>query len=384
MSYPIFIVKEEFFMKQGRTIVQLAQELERQRFARKDYLSDTRHLGFSTAKGVSKITLSIGTDKETFTLHELAHKQIADRLQIPQRYYNRMRVEYPDLLDNNINSWFSKTPERRMIRTLDGSVRAFLSDRYRRLDNLELADAVLPIIQEMKSAEVVSSQVTDTHMYIKVINKKLKAEIAVGDVVQAGIVISNSEVGLGSLKVEPLLYRLVCKNGLIIKDYAQKRYHVGKQIDSDDSAYEIFSDETLAQDDKAFFMKVQDTVRTAIDEVKFNLSVEKLRAAMSESTGPDPVKTVEVLADQYILNQNERGSILRHFIIGADNSKYGLINAVTRASQDIQDYTRATELERLGGELLTVPVGKNKLIVPAIYPVEKPLVNVIPLELARS
>lgn len=371
-------------MKQGRTIVQLAQELERQRFIRRDYLSDTRNLGISTAKGVSKLTLSIGTNIETFTLNELAHKQIADRLQIHHRYYNKMRIEYPDLLDNNINSWFSKTPERRMIRTLDGKVRAFLSDRYRRLDNLELADAVLPIIQEMKSAEVVSSQVTDTHMYIKVINKKLKAEVAVGDVVQAGIVISNSEVGLGSLKVEPLLFRLVCKNGLIVKDFAQKRYHVGKQIDSDDSAYEIFSDETLAQDDKAFFMKVQDTVRTAIDEIKFNLSVEKLRAAMSESTGPDPVKTVEVLADQYILNQNERGSILRHFIIGADNSKYGLINAVTRASQDIEDYTRATELERLGGELLTVPVGKSKLIVPAIYPVEKPLVNVIPLELARS
>ncbi|WP_333594535.1 DUF932 domain-containing protein [Anaerospora hongkongensis] len=371
-------------MKQGRSIIQLAQELERQRFARKDYLSDTRNLGITTSMGVSKLTLNVGTNTESFILHDLAHKQIADRLQIPQRYYNKMKIEYPDLLDNNINSWFSKTPERRMIRTLDGNVRAFLSDRYRRLDNLELADAVIPIIQEMKSAEVVSSQVTDTHMYIKVINKKLKAEVAVGDIVQAGIVISNSEVGLGSLKVEPLLYRLVCKNGLIVKDYAQKRYHVGKQIDSDDSAYEIFSDDTLAQDDKAFFMKVQDTVRTAIDEVKFNLSVEKLRASMSESTGPDPVKTVEVLADQYILNQNERGSILRHFIIGADNSKYGLINAVTRASQDIEDYTRATELERLGGELMTVSLGKNKLLVPATYPVEKPPANVIPLEMARS
>jgi len=375
---------EGSFMKQGRSIIQLAQELERQRFARKDYLSDTRNLGITTSMGVSKLTLNVGTNTESFILHDLAHKQIADRLQIPQRYYNKMKIEYPDLLDNNINSWFSKTPERRMIRTLDGNVRAFLSDRYRRLDNLELADAVIPIIQEMKSAEVVSSQVTDTHMYIKVINKKLKAEVAVGDIVQAGIVISNSEVGLGSLKVEPLLYRLVCKNGLIVKDYAQKRYHVGKQIDSDDSAYEIFSDDTLAQDDKAFFMKVQDTVRTAIDEVKFNLSVEKLRASMSESTGPDPVKTVEVLADQYILNQNERGSILRHFIIGADNSKYGLINAVTRASQDIEDYTRATELERLGGELMTVSLGKNKLLVPATYPVEKPPANVIPLEMARS
>lgn len=369
-------------MKQGRTIIQLAQELERQRLARKDYLADTRNLAVETIKGSSTVTLGMDSQTETFTVNELAHRQIADRLQIPFRYYSKMRVEHPRLLDENINSWFQKDPERRMLRTLDGNVRAFLSDRYRRLDNLELADAVFPIIQEMKSAEIVSSQITETHMYIKVINKKLKAEVSVGDVVQAGIVISNSEVGLGSLKVEPLLYRLACRNGLIVKDFAQKRYHVGKQIESDDSAYEIFSDETLAQDDKAFFMKVQDTVRTAIDEVKFNLSVEKLRATMNESTGPDPVKTVELLADQYILNQNERGSILRHFIMGADNSKYGLINAVTRASQDSEDYTRATDLERLGGELLALPPVKNKLFLPTAPAAERPS-NIIPLEIAR-
>jgi len=370
-------------MKQGRTITQLAQELERQRMARKDYLADTRNLEVKTDRGMSRLMLDMDNQTETFVVNELAHKQIADHLQIPLKYYNRMRVEYPSLLDNNINCWFNQSPERRMLRTLDGSVRAFLSDRYRRLDNLELADAVLPIIQEMKAAEILSSEITETHMYIKVINKKLKEEVAVGDVVQAGIVISNSEVGLGSLKVEPLLYRLVCRNGLIVKDYAQKRYHVGKQIENDDSAYEIFSDETLAQDDKAFFMKVQDTVRTSIDEVKFHLSVEKLRATMGESTGPDPVKTVEVLADQYVLNQNERGSILRHFIMGADNSKYGLINAVTRASQDLDDYARATDLERLGGELLALLPIKKKLPVPVLDFTLNPNSNIIPLEIAR-
>lgn len=370
-------------MKQGRTIFQLAQELERQRMARKDYIADTRNLEVKTDNGATRLTLSMDNGQEQFILNELAHKQIADRLQIPYRYYCKMQIEYPSLLDDSINGWFGKTPERRMIRALDGNARAFLSDRYRRLDNLELADAVFPIIKEMKGAEIVSSQITSTHMYIKLINKTMKAEITVGDVVQAGIVISNSEVGLGSLKVEPLLYRLVCKNGLITKDYAQRRYHVGKQIEGEDSAYEIYSDETLAQDDKAFFMKVQDTVRTAVDEVKFHMSVEKLRAAMHESTGPDPIKTVELLADQYILNQNERGSILRHFIIGADNSKFGLINAITRASQDIEDYTRATDFERLGGELLALPPSQNKMLVSDINPIGRNIANVIPLEVAR-
>ena len=35
-------------MKQGRTIIQLAQELERQRQARKDFVADTRKLAVKT------------------------------------------------------------------------------------------------------------------------------------------------------------------------------------------------------------------------------------------------------------------------------------------------------------------------------------------------
>ncbi len=303
-------------MKTGRSIEELGKELLRQRNSRKDYIADTRYIQIGTDEyGVSDIQLCLDGNNMHFILDDFAHSQIASRLQIPFKYYSRMRKENPTLLDINVNNWLKKAPEKRMVRTLDNRVRAFLSDRYRRLDNLELATTVLPIIQQMKGAQIISCEVTDTNMYLKVINKRLKAEVAVNDVVQAGFCISNSEVRLGSLKVEPLIYRLVCKNGLIVKDYTQKKYHVGRQIETDDPAYEIYSDETLQADDRAFFMKVEDTVRTAVDETKFNLTVEKFRAAKSQTTGSDPIKTVELLADKYILNKNEEAGILRHLII---------------------------------------------------------------------
>lgn len=204
----------------------------------------------------------------------------------------------------------------------------------------------------MKGCEIISCDITETHLYLKVINKTMKAEIVPGDVVQAGFVISNSEIGLGALKVEPLVYRLVCKNGMISKDLAHKKYHTGKQVEDTDNAYELYSDATLAADDKAYFMKVQDIVSAAVDEAKFNLTVDKMRTAMSIKTGENPVQTVEVLGDRYVLNKLERASILRHFIMGNDYSHFGLVNAVTRSSQDVADYNRATELERIGGTLL--------------------------------
>ena len=340
-------------MKQGiKTIQNLYGELERQREARKDLIADTRSINISSTNGVSMLSVSTGEDILSYRVTDIAHRQIADRLNIPYKYYERMRLDYPALLDKNVNGWLLKNPERRMLRTLDGKLRAFLSDRYRRLDNLELVDHVLPVIAEMKGCEIISCDITETHLYLKVINKTMKAEIVPGDVVQAGFVISNSEIGLGALKVEPLVYRLVCKNGMISKDLAHKKYHTGKQVEDTDNAYELYSDATLAADDKAYFMKVQDIVSAAVDEAKFNLTVDKMRTAMNIKTGDNPVQTVEVLGDRYVLNKLERASILRHFIMGNDYSHFGLVNAVTRSSQDVADYNRATELERIGGTLL--------------------------------
>ncbi len=349
-------------MKQGfKNVQELYLKLEEQRDHRKDIIADTRSLVINTTGGLSTISVSTGNDILAYSVSDVAHRQIADRLGVPFKYYDRMRLEYPALLDQNINGWLQKQPEKRMLRTLDGRLRAFLSDRYRRLDNLELVDHVLPVIAQMKGCSIESCDITETHLYMKVINKTMKAELTPGDVVQAGFVISNSEIGLGALKVEPLVYRLVCRNGMISKDLAHKKYHAGRQVEDTDAAYELYSDETLAADDKAYFLKVQDIVSAAVDEARFSLTVDKMRASMNVPTGDNPVKTVEVLGDKYILNKTERATILRHFIMSNDYTAFGLVNAVTRCSQDIPDYNRATELERLGGTLLDESVKLNKV-----------------------
>ena len=345
-------------MKQGRTLETLGSELQRQRSARQDFVADTRQLTFSTEGNQSRLTFTTGQKLLEFGVNPLAHQQISARLGIPLKYYQRMQTEAPALLDQNVNNWLQNNPERRMLRVMDGNVRAFLSDRYRRLDNLELCAAVLPIIHQMKGAVIESCEVTEAHLYLKVINRKLKAEVAVNDIVQAGFVISNSEVGLGHLTVEPLIYRLVCKNGMICKDFSQKKRHVGRQVEGGDSAYELYSDATLAQDDKAFFMKVQDTVRCAVDEAKFMLTVNKMREAMQIPLEHQPMQEVELLADKFSLTENERGDIFRQLFISGDCTRYGLLNAVTAASQNVADYERATELERIGGEILALPVQK--------------------------
>ena len=47
-----------------------------------------------------------------------------------------------------------------MVRTLDGTARAFLSDRYHRMDDDAFAEVVLPAISETPGAEVESCGIT--------------------------------------------------------------------------------------------------------------------------------------------------------------------------------------------------------------------------------
>ncbi|EDX82807.1 hypothetical protein S7335_1110 [Synechococcus sp. PCC 7335] len=343
-------------MKTGKSLTEMAQALESQQSLKKDFVADTRALEMTTTG-----QLAI-PDAQPFNVTPHAHRQIGDRIGIPAKYYDRMRVEAPQLLQANVNHWFQEQPEQRMIRTLGTDARAFLSRRYRRLDNFDLAEAVLPTLLEMQGARVVSCELTETRMYLKVVTDRIQADVKVGDAVQAGVCISNSEIGMGSLRVEPLIYRLVCTNGMVSPDRsARNRFtHLGRAAADTPDAYELFSDKTLEADNTAFFLKVQDLVRDAVDRTKFEKLVAQMRDTTERRIEGNPVKTVEVLTSKFKLQQVESSGVLQHLIRGGDLSQWGLLNAVTRTAQDVESYDRATELEELGSTVMTLPAKQWK------------------------
>ena len=345
-------------MKSGLTIVEMAQQIERQSKLKQDYLLDTRRLQVEPFG--SQLYLHTFDDHddplvEPLEINQIAHRQIGTHLKIPAAYYDRMLSDYPELLAENVNSWFQREPTQRMVRTLDGTVRAFLSNRYRRIDNLDIAEIVLPVIQQMEDAYFESCQITDSRMYIKVVNTRLEAEVVPGDIVQSGIIISNSEVGLGSVSIQPLVYRLVCSNGMVVNDAQTRRNHVGRVNEASEN-YQLYSEKTLEADDKAFAMKIQDTVRAVVDEVRFTRVVNMMREAkdapMNTAAVPDIVKLV---SKDFHITDDESSGVLQRLIEGNDLTLYGLSNAVTRHSQDVKDYDRATALEGIGYNILSMP-----------------------------
>ena len=349
-------------MKQGRSLPEVLTELQRQNSAKQDYIGAAEAFRLDDDGS----TFHIG-DNHRFGTTQLFHRQVASALGIPAKYYDVMKKQKPELLAENVNAWFSDKDSSYMVRTLDygdgaGQVaRALLSDRYRRIDNLEIASTVLPLFAGNPDIEILSAEITTSRLYLKVVNHRLEAA-CVGDIVQAGVVISNSEVGLGAVSVQPLIYTLRCTNGMICPSYGERRTHVGRASKSNDDSYEIYSDETREADDHAFMLKLRDATLAAIEEVRFRQIVGKLEESAGAKITGRVQDVIELTGKAYDLNQPEQDSILNYLIQGGDLSLYGLSNAITRASQDVESYDRATALEGIGWQVATMPANQWKEI----------------------
>ena len=352
-------------MKAGRTITELAAEVLRQNELKADYIVDTRCLNMEH-DAFGTVLHMLGEDGfdvvEPMNINATAHSQIGVHCDIPAKYYNLMQSENTELLAVNVNSWFEKKPAQRTLRTLDGTVRAFLSNRYRRIDNFDIMNAVLPIIDEIPDARFESCEITDNKLYVKVVNPRLEQEVTPGDVVQAGIVISNSETGQGSVSVQPLIFRLVCLNGMVVNSAGTRRNHIGRANTADEN-YLLYTDKTLESDDRTLLLKIQDTVRAAVDEVKFGRVVDTLREAKGVRMNTADIPAVVKLATrQFNLLDAEGEGVLNRLIETSDYTLYGLANAVTRHSQDVESYERASKLEGVGYEIVTMaPTLWNRL-----------------------
>ena len=214
-------------MKSGVTLQQMLTEVKRQSESKEDYLIAPNRLRMESYGKEMFLHLSddSGTELiEPMTITGIAHRQIGTHLRIPAAYYDRMREERPDLLAYNANTWFKQESSQRMLRTLDGSARAYLSNRYRRIDNIDIAGVTLPILGGLPDIRFESCQITESRMYIKAVNPRLQAEVSPGDIVQAGVIISNSEVGLGSVSIQPLIYRLGGRHRKVGTGYWQQRH----------------------------------------------------------------------------------------------------------------------------------------------------------------
>jgi len=344
------------------TLQELAVELDRQREAKKDFIADTTEL--RAIPDDSGMQLQVG-DLGAMPIRQHAHRQIGERLGIPAKFYDRLNAKHQDLLAWNINTLFKREPESRMIRTLDNKVRAFLSERYRPLDNYDFAQAVLSRLTKLKG-DILRCDLTETKLYIKVVVPGIEREIKkpgtfMGDgghnpihVLKPGAVCGNSEVGSGSVFFQPGIHEVNCSNLAVFNRNAMRKHHIGgKQSNQlDEQLFAVLKDETRAVADKAFWMQVQDLVEASLEGELFEQHVAECEAALNGTPIERPIKAVRQLEN---LSETEQDGILAGLVHGGDLSQFGLQFAVTEFAQTVDDADRRLDLERFGGSVIELP-----------------------------
>lgn len=360
-------------MKSGKTLAELATEVTNLRKAVRDYRLPQKFLRMEN-DGTLKTNRDLCATDLEIKPSDLMHDQIAERLGVPVKYYNRMKAEAPELLARNVNEWIARgNGAKRFIRTYDQanlqdgafprlplSGRAFLGDSYRALDNYDMMEAVVPALLE-SGLTVKSSEVTANRLYLQMVTDKLTARVVtphvhhkIDDVLQLGLVVSNSEVGCGSLSIRVLVYRLVCTNGLIVENDMPgfKQVHVGRDFSADIEG--LLSDGTRKLRDAAIWSQARDVIKAGVSQLTLDKVMERINGIAATKLA-NPEKAVELVAERFDLTVAERQGVMANLIAGADVSQWGLTNAVTQLANEVESYDRAIDLETIGGKVAGLP-----------------------------
>ena len=357
-------------MHVGMTLQELVSEVSRQVDNKADYITSTKdHLAMVPMPDFeNEVALVVSRPErsvlERFEVSENCHKQIAARLKIPQTYYKRLLRDHRDLLLENVNALFKREPELRMVRTLDGRARAFLSNSYKRIDNAQILTNALPVVKNDFPTQLLSSYVDEDRMRLKVLFTGDSHAVEVGrtrdgspDILRTGFEIGNSETGKGSQYVRGFLYRDYCTNGCVWgmqETLAYKQIHLGSRLGLTPDL--VLSDETHRREDALIVSATRD-VLAKLASPEFTQQVgERIRTLRNTESVKDPHAAVEAVTKELRMNETEAKNVLESFIRDQDYTQWGMVNAVTqqanpRPDSDL-DYNRASKIEEMGAKII--------------------------------
>jgi len=282
--------------------------------------------------------------KKSFLITKPCHNQIAEKFEIPLKYYHKMEEDAPELLAENVNTWLKRNGKDVFIRGLGDSVRALLSDRYRVIDHMDVLFCALNELQA-HDAEIEDCFLSETEMNIKVKSQRLRDFVRhKDDLIMGGLFLANSETGHKALRVEPRLFRVKCSNGMIVEELVTREIHIGN---GDEIADEII------------YLSLRRSIRELFN--RFGEIVLLLRES-TEAKIRNPQKVIQNVVDQYKLSEAQKANILMAFGAEPEYDQYGIANAVTQAAQKEETWEKGVELEKLGGKLVALPMEEFKAL----------------------
>ena len=376
-------------MKRKADLLTLVTELKDQMLEKKDFVIPSRFLSMVDGKIVVK------TGKEqnnalndmlkgsgiSFTqeqqevlqlqLLEIAHQQFCEKLGIPKTYFEKMLAGHIGLLDHNVSYWFTNAQKNFLLRTFinpkenKGVLRALLADRFLLLDNYDVLMTALEGIKESGiKIDIESCDLTDKRMYVRFIAPDIEIQapellkhyrVPGGSPnegktgIMTGFVLSNSEVGHGQFSISPRCVIHACTNGMIFKDDAFSRVHIGKRMDEYTNI--SWSEETKQKNLQLIMSQVKDAVKAFIRPEFIGSKIQELTLKGAKPL-QHPTDTVKNICQELALSEDKENAILNYFVRGGDTNVFGAAQALTFFAHKDADADQQYEFEKLATEVV--------------------------------
>ncbi len=354
----------------GMSLAELHAKVQDLQASKLDLVVDSRRLTMKiggSPEGDRPTTLWVETQDGPLGLdfNDVWLTQALQRTKIPLKHGRRLLADHADLLASELNALWSREPAQGMLRTMGGKARAWLSTSFRRLDHLDMLEATLPTLEEL-GARALRGYLSDSRLYLNVINPNLSADLSPkqdgSDMVYPGLCLSNSEVGMGSTRVEGFLFNSFCENGMIFGKKSAveiRQTHLGKRTEVHEAfATVATTSRTQRLQDELFWSQVQDAVTALFQEEQFTKWTGTLRSARQREigAGADVAEVTKLVATRFNLTEAEEKAVLSHVTRDAHQNgatQYGWAQGITRTAQDsFVSPDRAVELHRIGGEFV--------------------------------
>lgn len=192
---------------------------------------DVRTWAFGNASGsmaIAPVPLPGRDVGGRFPLRELAFSQLCQRIGAPPAYVRTLPAK---LQVANMNFGMTREKQSALLRLAGGEVRAIVSDRYAALDDALVLDVVGDVLDKagyLAECRVRASAV-GAHTLLRITLPAESMAVRKNDIIEWGLDIGNSEVGVRSVQVTPVTYRLICTNGMRAwrSEAALRMRHVG-------------------------------------------------------------------------------------------------------------------------------------------------------------
>jgi hypothetical protein len=388
-------------MKRKNTLAELVTELKNQNMQKKDFVVPANLLSmengmlvvnnYNSNDDLSRLLNEVGILKESaddkliLDCMPILHQNLSDKLDIPKKYYNRMLNETEMyLLDQNVTHWLKGMKGNVFLRTFidrdnnKGFGRAMLSDRYNVIDNYDVLFATLEAVQASGmnlKIEDDGCDLSESRMYVRFVcpdveincpellknYKSPKGGDGVGDGIISGFVITNSELGKGSFSISPRALVLKCRNGMIFKDDAFGKVHLGSKME--EYSQIDWSEETKRKNYELIMAQVKDAVKQFTSEDYIRKKLSEL-TQYADKDLQHPIETIKNVSKFIGITEEKEKNILDFFMRGGDFTPMGVSNAITFFAHETTDADEANEMESIAIEIL-----------PKIKDMDKPTIS---------